>query len=128
MDERAIVRAVDSLSRVVRKQDACQRWQALPDAAMVAASDTDEARLAVAPGAGTESVPTKPPVPTAGPRRLPTGAPAGPSDAARPRLDAASLSAEAAVLSARESATAAATLDDLRAMLEKFDGCSLKTT
>jgi uracil-DNA glycosylase family 4 len=35
---------------------------------------------------------------------------------------------EAAILSAREAARAATSLDVLRAMLEKFDGCALKST
>ncbi len=36
--------------------------------------------------------------------------------------------AEAAVISAREAAKSAASLDELRATLERFDGCALKTT
>src|SRR5215468_1384349 len=35
---------------------------------------------------------------------------------------------EAAVMAAREAARSAATLDELRAILERFDGCALKTT
>jgi len=35
---------------------------------------------------------------------------------------------EAAAIAAREAAKNAASLDDLRAMLEKFDGCALKAT
>jgi DNA polymerase len=35
---------------------------------------------------------------------------------------------DAAVGAAREAASAAATLDDLRAALERFDGCNLRTT
>jgi len=37
-------------------------------------------------------------------------------------------SPEAAVASAREAARTAASLDELRALLEKFDGCALKAT
>lgn len=44
---------------------------------------------------------------------------------ARP-LDAAALSAEAAVASAREAAAGASSLEALQAVLEAFDGCSLK--
>ena len=59
------------------------------------------------------------------PTRLPPrgGAPPAP---ARPPLDGAGLSAEAAQRSARERAAEAKTLDELRAVLEAFDGCSLK--
>ena len=35
---------------------------------------------------------------------------------------------EAAVMAAREAARSAASLDELRAMLDKFDGCALKAT
>jgi uracil-DNA glycosylase len=35
---------------------------------------------------------------------------------------------EAAVMAAREAAKTAATLDDLRALLDKFEGCSLRNT
>jgi DNA polymerase len=37
-------------------------------------------------------------------------------------------SPDAAVMAAREAAKSAATLDDLRHLLERFDGCSLKAT
>ena len=59
------------------------------------------------------------------PSRLPPrgGAPQAP---ARPALEGAGLTAEAAVRSARERAADANTLDELRAVLEAFDGCSLK--
>ncbi len=45
-----------------------------------------------------------------------------------PGLSAAALSADAATRSAREAAAAAGTLDELRAALGAFDGCSLKGT
>ncbi len=59
------------------------------------------------------------------PSRLPPrgGAPQAP---VRPALEGAGLTAEAAVRSARERAADANTLDELRAVLEAFDGCSLK--
>jgi DNA polymerase len=41
---------------------------------------------------------------------------------------AAPPSPDAAALSAREAAKSAATLDELRAILERFDGCALKAT
>ncbi len=41
---------------------------------------------------------------------------------------AAALGAEAAARSAREAAAAAGTLDELRIALERFEGCSLRTT
>ena len=47
---------------------------------------------------------------------------------ALPGLSAAALSADAATRSAREAAAAANTLDELRAVLAGFDGCSLKGT
>jgi uracil-DNA glycosylase len=40
----------------------------------------------------------------------------------------AALAPEAAILSAREAARTAPTLEALRALLEKFDGCALKST
>ncbi len=67
------------------------------------------------------------------PEREPRGRPslpgrsAPPAPAARP-LDAAALFSEAAVRSAREAAASAATLEELRALLEGFDGCALKRT
>ena len=49
--------------------------------------------------------------------------------AATPRpLDAAALSTDAAVLSAREAAARAGSLDELRAALERFEGCGLRNT
>ena len=46
----------------------------------------------------------------------------------RPALDAAALSAEEAAQSAREKAAGAQTLDELRQLLDAFDGCGLKRT
>lgn len=49
--------------------------------------------------------------------------------AATPRpLDAAALSTDAAVLSARDAAARAGSLDELRVALERFEGCGLKNT
>jgi DNA polymerase len=66
--------------------------------------------------------------PTAGGR---SGAPASPL-LAREREAAGRLasppSPEAAVMAAREAAKSAATLEELRAMLERFEGCALRTT
>ena len=65
-----------------------------------------------------------PPLPSGtGRRPLPGRAPAQPM--ALP-LDAAALSAEVAVSSAREAAAGAATLDALRDALDRFEGCALK--
>ncbi len=47
---------------------------------------------------------------------------------ARPAGDALALSADAAIRSARETAAAARSLDELRAALERFDACALKAT
>src|SRR2546423_13548914 len=41
---------------------------------------------------------------------------------------AVALPPEAAVMAAREAAKSAATLEELRAMLERFEGCALRTT
>jgi len=78
-----------------------------------------------------------------------TAAPAPRTDSARPPLEeragatgrarsarerqvvsrpAVALPPEAAVMAAREAAKSAATLDELRAMLERFEGCALRTT
>jgi DNA polymerase len=59
-------------------------------------------------------------------RPLPTPPPA----AARPAPMAGAVAPppEAAIMSAREAASSAKTLDDLRALLENFDGCALKFT
>src|SRR5665213_3181533 len=51
--------------------------------------------------------------------------PAAPIAAARPEL---ALPPEAAIVSAREAARTAPTLEALRALLENFDGCALKST
>ena len=81
--------------------------------------------------AGDEAPPVAPAEairPTAGGR---SGAPARPL-LAREREVAGRLapppSPEAAVMAAREAAKSAATLEELRAMLERFEGCALRTT
>jgi DNA polymerase len=51
-------------------------------------------------------------------RRTPVAPPAAPPPP----------SPDAAIMAAREAAGSAATLDDLRQLLERFDGCPLKTT
>ncbi|BBF94451.1 uracil-DNA glycosylase [Blastochloris tepida] len=63
------------------------------------------------------------------PHRFPTAPP--PRRAAHaPEPDAAPAPPppDAAVMAAREAARSAASLDELRAILERFDGCALKTT
>jgi uracil-DNA glycosylase family 4 len=67
------------------------------------------------------------------PQRRPTAdsparAPALPGLASSPILSAAAVSVDSAARSAREAAEQAATLDELEAVLERFDGCSLKAT
>ena len=59
------------------------------------------------------------------PAQPPTARPAGAIPVARTE---AGPGTEAAILSAREAARTAATLDALRALLENFDGCALKAT
>ena len=81
-----------------------------------------------ATGAANEAAPaSSPPRPR---EILPQGraAPAFTSTPALPGLSAAALSADAATRSAREAAAAAGTLDELRAVLDAFEGCSLKGT
>ena len=59
------------------------------------------------------------------PAQPPTARPAGAIPVARTE---AGPGTEAAILSAREAARTAPTLDALRALLENFDGCALKAT
>ncbi|GAC1329771.1 MAG: uracil-DNA glycosylase [Beijerinckiaceae bacterium] len=59
-------------------------------------------------------------------RRAPTPAPFAPPAIAPAAISA--LSSEAVVLSAREAAEKAQTLDELRAALEAFEGCALRKT
>lgn len=84
------------------------------------------AESASAPAAG-QPIPTDDqdrPVPAAR-RELPARTVA----AAKPRAtEAASLAPEAAALEARELARKAASLDELRGLMEAFDGCALKAT
>jgi uracil-DNA glycosylase family 4 len=71
----------------------------------------------------------RPVPPATAPRALPPSRP--PPDrgaAARPPPGPASLPADQAVRSAREQAASANTLDELRALLDRFDGCSLRAT
>jgi DNA polymerase len=55
-------------------------------------------------------------------------APARPPAAARPAQPAVSVPSEGTVMAAREAAGSAKTLDELRAILENFDGCNLRNT
>jgi uracil-DNA glycosylase family 4 len=77
----------------------------------------------VAPASPTPPMPelTRP-APPATPVRTITAAELGRSGAAPPP------SPDAAVMAAREAATTAATLDELRAILDRFEGCALRTT
>ena len=72
------------------------------------------------------------PRPGARPHAAPPAAAIAPPRAAAPLAaplaQAAGLSADAAAQSARETAREAKTLDELRALLEAFDGCALKAT
>jgi DNA polymerase len=72
----------------------------------------ESADLAAAPPAPRERAPTPAPVMRQSPSMAPA-APQAPDDAA---------------LAARQAAKSAATLDELRDLLEKFDGCALKAT
>jgi DNA polymerase len=61
------------------------------------------------------------------PRTLPPRGVATPSERNGPASPVA-LSPDAAVMAAREAARSAASLDDLRAILDKFEGCALRLT
>jgi uracil-DNA glycosylase len=64
------------------------------------------------------------------PRTAPAAAPKPPT-AQRPMVAAPALAPaapDAAAMEAREAAKSAATLEDLRAILDRFDGCALKAT
>ena len=91
-----------------------------------AAAAASVAQAAVASPARSVPAPEASAPPLGPSRQLPVrGAPLA---APRLTLDAAALSADAAVRSAREQAAGARTLDELRAILQAFDGCTLKTT
>jgi DNA polymerase len=76
-----------------------------------------------APEPPPKSIPAQSQVPQRAPRQIP--APQSPPSSAAPR-PAAPLSQDLAVVSAREQAASAATLEDLREKLAAFDGCALK--
>src|ERR1700727_230644 len=57
-----------------------------------------------------------------------TGGGMGPVQARTFFQTAAPASPEAAAMAARQAASSAATLDDLHALLTKFEGCALRTT
>lgn len=61
------------------------------------------------------------------PRALPPRGVTGPSERNGP-APAVALSPDAAVMAARDAARSAATLDDLRAILDRFEGCTLRAT
>jgi len=62
----------------------------------------------------------------AAPRTLPQRGMMNPAE--RASAPAAPASQDAAVMAAREAARSAASLDDLRAILERFEGCALRAT
>ena len=71
---------------------------------------------------------TAPPPPKAEPQEAPPPRSLNQSVAPVPAVRADAPSPEAAILSAREAARAAPSLEVLRELLEKFDGCALKNT
>jgi DNA polymerase len=86
----------------------------------VAVGETSVDRLTVQeppPAPAPAARPTPPPVRTLLPRDLATNGAAAPPPAP-----------DAAVMAAREAATTAANLDELRAILERFEGCALRAT
>jgi len=62
------------------------------------------------------------------PKRSPRPGPTRSADARATPRAAAPVSPDAAAMAAREAAKSAATLDDLRALLENFEGCPLRAT
>ena len=80
---------------------------------------TNSEKAAFEPGEGRRF--RKPAPARRSPARPAPARPAAPAAAAPP-------AAEAAVMSAREAARHAATLDDLRAIMDAFQGCALKAT
>jgi DNA polymerase len=81
--------------------------------------ETPVDRLAV-----TDIVPAEPPQSAPALRRE---APKPPPAETRPAAPPASLLPEAAVMAAREAARTAQSLDELRGLLERFEGCALKS-
>ncbi len=97
---------------------------AVPHDRFAAAASTMSLQAAPVPQDSPATAPEQAPSNRAPPMfRLEGGGPQVPS---RPALEMAGLSADAAVRSARERAAEAKTLDELRATLEAFEGCSLK--
>ena len=87
-----------------------------------AVGETPSDRLATAQAdvaAESAPAPARQPVATSRPPAPMPGAPEPAPSPAAPDI---------AVMAARESARSAASLDELRAMLEKFEGCALRTT
>jgi DNA polymerase len=99
-------------------------WQSGVD---VAVGETAANRLAGdgTPPAAAESAgpPARPPVAAPPPQPPPFDAPVR-----QPPPAAAPPSPDAAVMAAREAARSAATLEELRAILDRFQGCALKAT
>jgi DNA polymerase len=72
--------------------------------------------------------PQETPARPAAPRSAPPRAPSQPATVAGPPPAPAPAPPDAAVMAAREAARSASTLDELRALLERFEGCPLKAT
>jgi uracil-DNA glycosylase family 4 len=72
------------------------------------------------PDAAPPERPAAPPQPTQQMRAMPAARPLAPAEAPP--------TADAAIASAREAARTAPTLEALRELMEKFDGCALKST
>lgn len=82
------------------------------------------------PRADREAAPPAAPAPAAPSPARPAPRPPAPKPAASPPMGGhlAPHTPDEAVMAAREAARSAATLDELRALLERFDGCALKRT
>jgi uracil-DNA glycosylase len=77
---------------------------------------------------GPHDNPPRPAVPVAARERAPAAHAVSPSGHTRGDPPQAPAAPDAAVMAAREAARSAASLDELRAILDRFEGCALRTT
>jgi uracil-DNA glycosylase len=86
-------------------------------------------RLAEGRAAALDRLDDHPPRPAAtGPAHERASHPTPPAGRTRAELPQAPAAPEAAVMAAREAARSAANLDELRAILDRFEGCALRAT
>jgi DNA polymerase len=85
-------------------------------------------RLAEEKAPALEGPDDRRPRPAATPERPPAAHGAAPSGRTRVEPPPAPAASDAAVMAAREAARSAATLEELRAILDRFEGCALRAT